>query len=97
MPPYHTGLYDHRVGSGPLRILAHNLASNLEALAPVSFTNIGPVDAFEGEIGRTFEVLRRIATAVAAAASRCSFPLVLSGNCNASAVSQLVCTLLCRI
>ncbi|KAK2776389.1 hypothetical protein CKAH01_12443 [Colletotrichum kahawae] len=83
--PYHTGLYDHRVGSGPLRILSHNLASKLEALSPIHFTNIGPVDAFEGEIGRTFEVLRRIATAVASAVSRRSFPLVLSGNCNASA------------
>ncbi|WYZ33886.1 hypothetical protein EsH8_I_000162 [Colletotrichum jinshuiense] len=83
--PYHVGLYDHRVGGGPLRILSHGLADKLESLAPVRFVNIGPVDDFEGEIGRTFEVMRRISAAVSRAAGADSFPLVLSGNCYASA------------
>ena len=58
--PYHVGLYDHRVGGGPHRILFHGLADKLERLAPISFVNIGPVDEFEGEIGRTFEIIRRV-------------------------------------
>ncbi|KAF5006100.1 hypothetical protein FDECE_7500 [Fusarium decemcellulare] len=85
--PYHVGLYDHRVGGGPLRILSHGLADKLEQLAPVSFINIAPVDNYEGEIGRTFEVLRRISKAVSQARARQSFPLVLSGNCYASAAT----------
>ncbi|KAF9874201.1 hypothetical protein CkaCkLH20_08184 [Colletotrichum karsti] len=85
--PYHVGLYDHRVGGGPLRILSHGLADKLEPLTPLTFVNIGPVDDFEGEIGRTFEVMRRISAAVSHATSRSSFPLILSGNCNASAAA----------
>ncbi|KAH6879492.1 hypothetical protein B0T10DRAFT_609892 [Thelonectria olida] len=64
--PYHVGIYDHRAGGGPLRILSHGIDKELDKPAPVSFINIGPVDKFEGEIGRTFEVLRRISKAVAA-------------------------------
>ncbi|KAH6988247.1 arginase [Ilyonectria sp. MPI-CAGE-AT-0026] len=82
--PYHVGIYDHRVGGGPLRILSHGLAQELKKFAPVSFINIGPVDEFEGEIGRTFEIIRRISKAVSQVVTSGSFPLVLSGNCYAS-------------
>ncbi|KAK1635743.1 arginase [Colletotrichum phormii] len=75
--PYH-------VGTGPNRILSHNLADKLKSLTPIRFINIGPVDDFEGEIGRTFELLRRTSTAVSQAVAANSFPLVLSGNCYAS-------------
>ncbi|KAL2205951.1 arginase [Sarocladium strictum] len=85
--PYHVGLYDHRVGGGPLRILSHGIGRDLEALAPTSYVNIGPVDDFEGEIGRTFEIIRRISMAVSEAVSKNSFPLILSGNCYASAAA----------
>ncbi|KAF4968692.1 hypothetical protein FSARC_3978 [Fusarium sarcochroum] len=86
--PYHVGLYDHRVGGGPLRILSHGIDKELTKLAPVSFINIGPVDEFEGEIGRTFEIIRRISKAVSTAVANNSFPLVLSGNCYASAATM---------
>ncbi|KAM0325826.1 hypothetical protein ACHAQA_007128 [Verticillium albo-atrum] len=82
--PYHVGVYDHRVGGGPLRILSHGIDRDLSKLAPVWFINIGPVDEFEGEIGKTFEIIRRISNAVAKAKKTNSFPLVLSGNCYAS-------------
>ncbi|KAM0400067.1 hypothetical protein ACHAO7_008545 [Fusarium culmorum] len=82
--PYHVGAYDHRVGGGPLRILSHGIERDLSKLAPVSFINIGPVDEFEGEIGKTFEIIRRISNAVATAVKNNSFPLVLSGNCYGS-------------
>lgn len=86
--PYHVGAYDHRVGGGPLRILSHGIDRDLGKLAPVSFINIGPVDEFEGEIGKTFEILRRISNAVSTAAKNNSFPLVLSGNCYASTATM---------
>ncbi len=50
----------------------------------VHVLEIGPVDDAEGEIGRSFQVMRRVAAHVAAAARRGRFPVVLAGNCNAS-------------
>ncbi|KAJ5919944.1 arginase [Penicillium verhagenii] len=43
------------------------------------------VDEFEGEIGRSFELLRRLSTAVTEAVDQNTFPLILSVNCIASA------------
>ncbi|KAH7110228.1 hypothetical protein B0J13DRAFT_293035 [Dactylonectria estremocensis] len=85
--PYHAGVYNHRVGGGPIHILSHGLVSRLERLIPVSFANIGPVEEFEGEIGRTFEHIRRISAAVSAAVAQNAFPIILSGNCSASAAA----------
>ncbi|KAF5720994.1 arginase [Fusarium mundagurra] len=81
--PYHVGLYDHRVRWGPLRIMSHGIDKELSKLAPVSFINVAPVDEFEGEIGRAFEIFRCISNAVSKAVSNNLFPLVLSGNCYA--------------
>ncbi|CAI7642471.1 unnamed protein product [Penicillium pancosmium] len=84
--PYHVGLRDHRVGNGPHRIRSLGVINELEKLGvQIHITEIEPVDNYEGEIGRSFEVMRRISKAVTAAVSNNSFPLVLSGNCMASA------------
>ncbi|KAI7151419.1 putative arginase [Hortaea werneckii] len=84
--PYHVGLRDHRVGDGPNRILNLGLRKDLESLGiPVYFEEIPPVDDFEGEIGRSFEVLRRQSDIVRRVTEAGSFPLVLSGNCMATA------------
>jgi arginase len=84
--PYHVGLRDHRVGDGPNRIRGLNIIQTLESLnLKVHFNEIQPVDDFEGEIGRSFEILRRTSLAVSSAISQDSFPLVLSGNCMATA------------
>lgn len=50
----------------------------------VSTTTISSVDDFEGEIGRSFELMRRIAAAVRAAGKMSSLPIVLAGNCFSS-------------
>ena len=82
--PYHTGIRNHRVGAGPSRILGNGLLDQLSNLGYTpTFKEIDPVDDFEGEIGRSFEIIRRIATCVSDAAERGSFPIVLAGNCNA--------------
>ncbi|OJJ32627.1 hypothetical protein ASPWEDRAFT_42645 [Aspergillus wentii DTO 134E9] len=83
--PYHVGLRDHRVGNGPHRIRSLGIVKELEALGlTVNIHEIKPVDDFEGEIGRSFEILRRTSTAVSDAVANNSFPLILSGNCMAS-------------
>jgi len=80
--PYHVGLRDHRVGNGPHRIFSQGLIPSLEKLGvKVHVHEITPVDDFEGEIGRSFEIIRRTASAVAKAVAKNTFPLVLSGNC----------------
>ncbi len=83
LAPFHAGVRDHRVGRGPGRLLREGLAERLtRAGAAVELSDIGDVDAFEGEIGRSFEVMRRVARAVSSAARRGRFPIVLAGNCN---------------
>lgn len=83
--PYHVGIRDHRVGDGPNRIRALGLVSSLEKLGiKVHIDEIPLVDDFEGEIGRSFEILRRTSLAVSKARSHSSFPFILSGNCMAS-------------
>lgn len=83
--PYHVGIPEHRVGAGPRALLAHGLVARLEHLGvKVTSNMILPVDDYEGEIGRSFGVIRRIAKAVAAASAGGFFPIVLAGNCNAS-------------
>ncbi|KAF2629253.1 hypothetical protein BU25DRAFT_420131 [Macroventuria anomochaeta] len=78
---YHVGLRDHRVGDGPNRIRKLGLIERLEELgAKVYVDEIQPVDEFEGEIGRSFEVLRRTAVAVSKARANISFPFILSNN-----------------
>jgi arginase len=83
--PYHVGVYNHRVGAGPLRILENNLVTRLEALGKtVATTTIPSVDSFKGEIRRSFELIRRTSTAVSLAVKANSFPIILAGNCNTS-------------
>ncbi|KAF3018831.1 hypothetical protein E8E14_005346 [Neopestalotiopsis sp. 37M] len=83
--PYHVGLRDHRVGDGPNRIRQFGIVEQLESLGlTVKCIEIPPVDDLEGEIGRSFEILRRTSTAVSNAKKDNSFPLVLSGNCMAT-------------
>lgn len=81
--PYHAGAYGIRVGSGPLRLLKDGLIARLEEDGhEVTLEQIAPVDDFEGEIGKTFEIKRRVADKVAGARADKAFPLVVAGNCN---------------
>ncbi|KAH4103941.1 hypothetical protein HBH70_097170 [Parastagonospora nodorum] len=84
--PYHVGLRDHRVGDGPNRIRAMGVIEELKKLGvTIHVVELPPVDDFEGEIGRSFELLRRMSKVVSDVCANRSFPLVLSGNCMASA------------
>ena len=83
--PFHAGARCCRVGNGPDRLLRAGL---LEALqdngAEAKVVEIASVHNFEGEIGRSFEIMRRVATCVSSAKRKGRFPLVLAGNCNTS-------------
>jgi len=60
--PYHVGLRDHH---GPHRIRALGVIEELEKLGvTVHVVELPPVHDFEGEIGRSFELLRRTSKAV---------------------------------
>lgn len=85
LAPFHAGTRGDRIGNGPLRLLQKGLVDALrDDGADVGLVEIGPVDPRDGEIGRSFEVMRQVAVAVADARRRKRFPLVLAGNCNAS-------------
>jgi arginase len=82
--PYHAGALNERVGAGPTRLIQDGIEAALQAEgARTSVFTVPPVDGCEGEIGRTFEVMRRVAAAVTEARSGGAFPVLLAGNCNA--------------
>lgn len=87
--PYHAGLKDHRVGRGPHAILDAGLVEKIKERLPEDVDlKVMEIDRvkwvpkeIEGDIGRSFAVLRLIAEAVRKAREGQSWPLVLSGNC----------------
>ena len=81
--PYHAGARKLRVGAGPIRLLDDGLERALQhAGLSTTVRLIRPVERFEGEIGRTFEIKRRISAEVRQARDTGAFPIVLAGNCN---------------
>ncbi|KAK4248892.1 hypothetical protein C7999DRAFT_39889 [Corynascus novoguineensis] len=91
--PYHVGLraspmHRSRISEGPDYIKhSGGLLSVLRDRGlPVHEIEIPPAQApeFEGEISRTFELIRRVSRAVTAARDSASFPIVLAGNCCTS-------------
>lgn len=83
--PFHVGFHQHRVGKGPERILS-KLVPRLEAEGiPYRVETLGSVDDFEGEIGRSFALLRRIAEETTKACNALEFPIILAGNCHSTA------------
>ena len=81
--PYHAGAYNLRVGGGPERLLDDGLEEALRAAGhSTSLRVVEPVDEHEGEIGKSFELKRRVSREVAEARRDGLFPLVLAGNCN---------------
>jgi len=87
--PYHVGLRNIRVGRGPHALLDAGLIENIKQTLPKGFAlNVEEIRSvqtvltdIEGDIGRSFAVLRYISEAVQKAVQEESWPLVLSGNC----------------
>jgi arginase len=88
--PFHNGLRDVSMGSGPLRLATDDeFRAGIEAAGwTVTTEEIEAVDASDPEIDpeivRVIELIRRLAERVAHAVSDNAFPLVLAGNCNSA-------------
>ncbi|KAK7420159.1 hypothetical protein QQZ08_010515 [Neonectria magnoliae] len=83
--PYHLGVRDKAVGAGPTILIKAGLITVLRDQGfAVNAVEIEPVDDFDGEIARLFELLRRTSKTVTQAVDAGSFPIVLSGNCSAA-------------
>ncbi|KAH7133303.1 hypothetical protein B0J13DRAFT_678351 [Dactylonectria estremocensis] len=81
--PYHVGVKDVAVGAGPTALIKAGLIAALDGQGfGVEVVELEPVDDYEGEIGRLFELLRRTSITVTRAVDAGSFPIVLSGNCS---------------
>ena len=84
LAPYHGGVREDRVGAGPIRLLEMGLEEALKRYSvETHVSDLGYIPECDGEVGRAFEVKRRVALTVSEARSAGHFPLVLSGNCNA--------------
>ena len=86
--PYRAGEKDYRVGRGPKAFLEAGLLERIAQEVPnvkidvIEIEEVKQVNTeVEGDIGRSFAVLRNISKAVRKAAEAGSWPLVLSGNC----------------
>ncbi|KAK1523798.1 uncharacterized protein CCOS01_08885 [Colletotrichum costaricense] len=85
LSPYHVGQLNKGPGAGPAFLKTSGLDSTLRSLGlPVHKVQVEPVDGHEGEIGRSFEVIRRTANLVAQERRRGSFPIILAGNCSSA-------------
>jgi arginase len=85
--PYDTAHRDWRCGAGPGYLLRAGLAAHLESRRhTVAEVQVIEADSAQpaAEIATGFELMRRVALAVRASRESGRFPLVLSGNCNAS-------------
>ncbi|CBF74993.1 uncharacterized protein ANIA_03965 [Aspergillus nidulans FGSC A4] len=81
----HAGLREYRAGNGLHRIRSAGIERELQHLGVAVNLLLEQVEDYEGDTGSSFEVMRRISRAVSDAIASKSFPLVLSGNCIASA------------
>ncbi|KAL4727325.1 hypothetical protein ACLX1H_006233 [Fusarium chlamydosporum] len=81
--PYHVGIRNVAVANGPTKLLEAGFVAAIRKQGiTVTQVEIEPVDEFEGEIGRLFELLRRTAKAVKRIVQEDGFPIVLAGNCS---------------
>lgn len=83
--PYDSGHRGLRMGAGPEHLLNNGLGGALRSagLSP-SFSTVRPEGDPPAEVATAFEIAGLVSARVREAASGGGFPLVLSGNCNAS-------------
>ena len=83
--PYDSGRREVRMGRGPGALLSGGLEGALRAPGrEIGIDAIEAAGSFQAENATAFELMRLVSDRVREAAGSGSFPLVLSGNCNAS-------------
>lgn len=81
--PYHLGVRDAAVGAGPTALLSAGISDAIQKQGiAVRVIELEPVEEFDGEIGRLFELLRRTSKVITEVVQQNSFPIVLAGNCS---------------
>lgn len=83
--PYDSGHFNKRMGKGPIHIIESGLINHLRKLGHfVESEEIISKCDFLTEIATTFELIEKISLCIESTIENKSFPIVLSGNCNAS-------------
>ena len=83
--PYDSGHRGLRMGAGPEHLVEGGLAEALRTMGPnPSFTTVSSEGAPPAEVATAFELHGLVSEQVRGALAGGRFPLVLSGNCNAS-------------
>jgi arginase len=82
--PYHLGHEGVGMGAGPAVLVAGAAEALADAGHDVEVVRVRRRNGQTNEVGASFEVVRRVAEAVAAAARRGAFPLAVAGNCMTS-------------
>lgn len=81
--PFHCGARATGPGAGPLFLQSRGLVPVLKEFGlPVREFEIEAVDELDGELAKSFEIIRRTSKLVSQARQNESFPIVLSGNCS---------------
>ena len=82
--PYDSGNRGVRMGAGPERLIDAGILRALTSAGHQVHARIAelPEGSWQSEIQTSFELMRMLATGVAAAREVGSFPIILAGNCN---------------
>jgi len=82
--PYDSGHFAERMGNGPLHIMDQLPKRLTEKKHEVTEVRIQATPGFLTEATTAFDLQKKIKDSVSAAVHHGTFPLILSGNCNAS-------------
>lgn len=84
LAPYDSGIAETRMGAGPLAIAPFAERRLRESGVAPSVHRLDPASTWRPEVETAFELQRLIAGEAHRAFERGEFPLLLSGNCNAT-------------
>lgn len=86
LSPYHVGIANKAVGRGPTHLKQRGLVDAIreKGILIHEVTVPSVEEELDGEITRSFELLRRTSKLVREAHEAASFPVVVAGNCTAS-------------
>ncbi len=84
--PYDSGQRSVRMGAGPEHLLNSGLKEHLLKQGHTAESRIiePAAQSWRAEVQTSFELMRAVAESVRAARTANSFPIILSGNCNAA-------------
>lgn len=84
--PYHVGILGIAVANGPMYLKSRGIVNKIkeQGVSVKEITVPSAEKGYDGEIGRSFELFRRISTIVRDEHARNALPIVLAGNCSSA-------------